>query len=459
MPVRPRHTPRIGSLRRLWLAGALLLGAAPATTAPALAEVFNPQSFTLENGLQVVVVENHRAPVASQMVWYKVGAADEPVGKSGIAHFLEHLMFKGTSNVPEGAFSAQVARVGGNENAFTTQDYTAYFQTVSVENLELVMRLEADRMANLQLDDSKVLPERDVILEERRMRIDNDPGSQLAEMARAAQFLNHPYRLPTIGWENEMRGLTTEDAVAFYDHWYAPNNAILVIVGDVTVDQVRPLAEKYYGAVPVKDVPARLRVQEPPQLAARRVQMESPQVQQPSWSRSYLAPSYHRGESEHANALEVLAEILGSGTTSRLYRNLVVDQGIAVGSGAWYSPDAVDLATFGIGASPAPGVDVAALEAAVDAEIAELVANGVTEAELESAKTLLLADAIKARDSLSTPARTIGAALATGSTLEDVEAWPDHIRAISVEQVNAAARQVLDARRSVTSILLPKETS
>ncbi len=469
MPARPRHprrtiASRIVRLCRLGVMAAASLAALVAAPVPgvisrAAAEVFNPQTFTLENGLQVVVVENHRAPVVTHMVWYKVGAADEPPGKSGIAHFLEHLMFKGTSNTPEGVFSQEVARVGGNENAFTTQDYTAYFQTVSVDNLELVMRLEADRMANLQLDDAKVLPERDVILEERRQRIDNDPGSQLAEQARAALFLNHPYRLPTIGWAHEMRGLTTEDAIAFYDQWYAPNNAVLVIVGDVTLDQVRPLAEKYYGLIAKRDVPARVRLQEPPHIAPVQVRMESPQVQQPSWSRTYIAPSYHSGVTEHAYALELLAEILGGGPTSRLYRHLVVDQGIAVGAGAWYSPDAVDLGTFGIGASPQTGGDVPALQAAIDAEIAEVLKDGVTEAELATAKTLLAADAVKARDSLSNPARTIGATLATGGTLEDVEDWPERIDAVTVEQVNAAARYVLRPESSVTSILLPKETS
>jgi zinc protease len=435
---------------------ALVLAALPT---PAPAKVFSPETFTLENGLQVVVVENHRAPVVTQMVWYKVGAADEPPGKSGIAHFLEHLMFKGTSNVPVGEFSQLVARVGGNENAFTTQDYTAYFQTVAVEHLEMVMRLEADRMANLQLDDEKVLPERDVILEERRQRVDNDPASQLAEAARAVLFLNHPYRIPTIGWEHEMRGLTTEDAIDFYRRWYAPNNAVLVIVGDTTAEQVRPLAEKYYGALPRGDVPARVRLAEPPQVAPRQVQLESPQVDQPSWTRTYVAPSYHSGAEEHAYALEVLAQILGGGPTSRLYRHLVVDQGIATAVGVWYSPDAVDLGTFGVAASPQPGAEVPALAAAIDAELAAVLEDGVTEAELAAAKTLLQADAVKARDSLSNPARTIGATLATGGTLEDVESWPDRIGAVTVEQVNAAARHVLKPASSVTSILLPKETS
>lgn len=437
------------------VAGQLVAG----LSLPARAEVFNPASFTLANGLQVVVVENHRAPVVTHMAWYKVGAADEPSGKSGIAHFLEHLMFKGTETVPPGEFSQRVARVGGNENAFTTPDYTAYFQTVAVEHLELVMQLEADRMANLRLAEDIVLPERDVILEERRQRIDNDPRSQLSEIARATLFLNHPYRIPTIGWAHEMQGLTTEDAIAFYERWYAPNNAIVVIAGDVTAEQVRPLAEKYYGAVPQRAVPQRMRLEEPPPVAPRRVELASPRVQQPSWMRYYLAPSYHRGAAEHAYALEVLAEILGSGPTSRLYRHLAVEQGLAAGIAAWYDPDTIDLASFVVSASPQPGVAVDQLQAAIEAELAALLANGVSEAELAAAKILLQADAIKARDSLSGPARTIGAALATGSTIADIEAWPERIGAVTVEQVNAAARAVLVPDASVTSVLLPKETS
>ena len=295
------------------------------STGMAQAKVFDPQTFTLANGLQVVVVENHRAPVVTHMVWYRCGAADEKPGKTGIAHFLEHLMFKGTKTMGPGAFSAKVARYGGDENAFTASDYTAYFQSVAVERLADVMRLEADRMANLVLTDKEVLPERDVILEERRQRTDNEPGARLSEMMRASLFLNHPYRMPTIGWENEMRGLTTADALDWYGKWYAPNNAILIIAGDVTVDQVRPLAEKYYGVIAKRDVPVRSRPQEPTQFAPRRVTLESAEVKQGQWSRQYQAPSYRIGPKEDVYALEVLAEILGGNTTSRLYRRLVVD--------------------------------------------------------------------------------------------------------------------------------------
>jgi zinc protease len=422
----------------------------------AQAAVFNPSMITLGNGLQVVVIENHRAPVVTHMVWYRCGAADEVPGKTGIAHFLEHLMFKGTKTVPPGAFSEMVARLGGSENAFTSQDYTAYFQSVAVEHLETMMKLEADRMANLVLTDDVVTPERKVILEERRQRIDNDPGSQLMEMARAALFLNHPYRSPTIGWESEMRGLTTADAIAWHEKWYEPGNAIVVISGDVTMEQVRPLAEKYYGVLPGTAVPARARPQEPAQFAPRRVTKEDPRVQLASWTRLYQAPSYHRGAKEHAYALQVLAELLGGGTSSRLYRSLVVEQRVATGAGSGYDGDSVDLSTFSLYASAQSGGNVSAIEPAMDAEIAKLLKDGVTEDEVARAKTALQAGAVKARDSLSGPARVFGAALATGGSIEDVEAWPDRIGAVTVADVNAAAKAVFDINYSVTSILLPK---
>ena len=444
-------------LFRLPIIAAFAAAVSSAAVAPtADGKVFEPKTFTLENGLQVVVVENHRAPVVTHMVWYKAGSADEKAGHTGIAHFLEHLMFKGTKTVPPGAFSAEVARFGGDENAFTTTDYTTYFQSVSADHLEDVMRLEADRMANLVLTDEEVLPERDVILEERRQRIDNEPGSQLAEMMRAALFLNHPYRMPTIGWANEMRELTTADALDWYGHWYAPNNATLVIVGDVTAEQVRPLAEKYYGVIPKKDVPQRMRPQEPAQFAPRRVVMESSKVQQGQWSRQYQAPSYRLDPDKDAYALEVLAEIMGGSTTSRLYRRLVVDDRIASGAGAYYDADNYDLSVFGVYAVPPPESGPEKAESAIDEEIARLLRDGVTEEEVAAAKKSMLNDAIKARDSLQAPARIIGTALSTGSTIEDIESWPDRISAVTAAQVKAAAEHVLKINYSVTGILLPK---
>jgi zinc protease len=438
----------------LLVAAALWLAAHPVR-----AGVYNPETFMLANGLQVVVVVNHRAPIVTHMVWYKVGAADEQPGKSGIAHFLEHLMFKGTKLLSPGEFSKEVARNGGRENAFTSSDYTGYFQDVAADRLELVMRMEADRMANLVITDAEVEPEREVILEERRSRTDNSPAAQLREHVNAALFLAHPYRIPVIGWEHEMRGLTTQDALAFYAKHYAPNNAILVVAGDVTADGVKALAEKYYGPIPTKAIAPRVRVEEPPHLAPRRVSLESPRVGRAAWSRTYIAPSYRRGETRHAYALQVLAQILDGGATSRLYRALVVEAKIANSVSAYYDAGAYDYGTFGFSATPKPGGELAAVEAAIDAEIAKLLADGVTEDEVARAQRQLKAASVFARDSVRGAARALGGALATGRTVEDVESWPERVGAVTKAEVDAAARHVLRLTHSVTSLLLPKPTT
>lgn len=441
--------------RLMLVVGLLVAG----LTARADAAVFNPKSFTLENGLQVVVVENRRIPVVTHMVWYKTGSADEQRGKSGIAHFLEHLMFRGTETLKPGEFSRIVNRNGGNDNAFTSWDYTAYFQSVAADRLELVMGMEADRMENLRLTDAVVLPERDVILEERRQVIDNNPTAVLGEQMRAAQYLHYPYRIPIIGWESEMRTLTTEDALAWYDRWYAPNNAIVVIVGDVTIEQVRSLAEKTYGKVKPREIGERDRVEEPPQQAARRIERVDPRVQQPSLTRQYLAPSVNWGESERSYALEVLAEILSGGPTSRLYRKLVVEDAVAVSAGAYYSGDAIGPGSFGFYGSPRPGIEVDAVEAAIDAQIERLLTDGVTAQEIADAKQRLKADAVFAVDSIRGPANIIGRALVLGQSIEDIESWPARIDAVTEAQIEAAAKSVLVPEQSVTGILRPKPTS
>ncbi|MEE8505026.1 MAG: pitrilysin family protein [Kiloniellales bacterium] len=426
---------------------------------PAVARVFDPETFTLSNGLQVVVVTNRRAPIVKHMIWYKVGAADEAAGESGNAHFLEHLMFKGTDTLGPGEFSRIIARNGGRENAFTSYDYTGYFQTVARDRLEIVMKHEADRMVNLKLSDEVVLPEREVILEERRSRIDNDPSAKLRELMQATLYLNHPYRIPIIGWEHEINQLNTETTMAFYKRWYAPNNAVLLIAGDVTAADVRPLAEKYYGVIPARDVPARQRVTEPPQNAPRRVTLKSAQVRQPAISIIYLAPSYNNEGAEHAHALQVLDEIMGGGTTSRLYRALVVDQAVAASAGSGYSAMAYDWSSFNFHGSPRPGVEIEKVEAGLRAEIARLLKDGVSEDEVAGAKRRLRAGAIFARDSLGTAPNIFGRALTTGRSVEDVESWPDRIGAVTVEAVNAAARAVLRENSSVTGVLLPEPTS
>ncbi len=422
----------------------------------AQAGVFDPAHFTLENGLEVVVVSDHRAPVVTHMVWYRVGSADEPRGKSGIAHFLEHLMFKGTDTLGPGEASKIIAKIGGNENAFTSYDYTAYYQTVAPEKLATVMEIEADRMVNLKLDPKHVLSERDVILEERRTRIDNSDAAKFREQINAAMYLAYPYRIPVIGWAHEMRQLSPEDAITFYRRWYAPNNAIVVVAGDVTAETVRGLAERYYGRISKRPIAKRNRVEEPPQVAPRRLSMTSAQVGQAQVSRRYLAPSHGHGETAQVNALDLLTEILGGGTTSRLYRSLVVTQKVAVSAGSWYGGDNIGPSTFGFYASPAQGQTVEDVEAAIDTEINALLETGVTAPELAAAIKRLTRSAIFARDSVTAPARIIGAALSAGQSIAEIESWPERIAAVTSEDVIKAARATFKIDQSVTSTLLPK---
>lgn len=439
------------------MAGAMAIGLNVNPGDVAASGMFNPDTFTLDNGMQVVVIENHRAPVVSHWVWYKVGTADSPLGKSGLPHFLEHLMFKGTAEIPPGEFSKIVARHGGNDNAMTSNDFTAYFQNIARDRLDMVMTMEADRMTNLRLLERDVLAERDVVLEERRSRVDNQPSSLLGEQVNASQYLHHPYRLPVIGWYHEIAGYTQEDALDFYETWYAPNNAVLIVAGAITADELKPLAERTYGRIAPREVPTRRRVVEPPQIVPRRLELAHERVQQPSMLRSYLAPSFATATGDTAYALEVLAELLGSGGTSRLYRQLVIEQGIATSAGAYYQGSSLDQSTFRLYASPRPGGDLDRLEAALDAALAGFVEEGVTAAEVDRVKQRMIAEAVYARDSLTTAVRVFGSALTTGSSIEDVEAWPERIAAVTPEAVEAAARLVLDPRRSVTGHLLPAE--
>jgi zinc protease len=437
------------------LAAGVLVSASLFSTVASAQNRSKVTEFTLKNGLDVVVIPDHRAPVVTHMIWYKVGAADETPGKSGLAHFLEHLMFKGTTKNPAGRFSQVVAEIGGQENAFTSSDYTGYYQRVPAEKLKTVMEFEADRMTGLVLSDDVVLPERDVILEERNQRIENNPGAKLGEQVDAALFLNHPYGKPVIGWRHEMEQLSREDAIAFYKRFYGPNNAVLVVAGDVTPDQVKTLAEASYGKIPPMPVPVvRKRPQEPPPIAVRSLTVSDPRVEQPSVSRSYLVPSSTTAKPGESEALEVLAHILGTGSNSRLYDTLVVKKRVAVSAGAWYSGNALDMAKFGVYGAPQPNETLPQLEAEIDAVITEVAGNGVTPEELTRAKTRLVADAVYAQDSQAAMARWYGASLTTGATVADVLAWPDRIKAVTAEQVKQAAQQWLDKRRSVTGYLV-----
>jgi zinc protease len=428
-----------------------------ATPSLAVAQQRGPEvaDFTLANGLELVVIPDHRAPVVTHMIWYKVGAADETPGKSGLAHFLEHLMFKGTAKNPTGKFSQVVARIGGQENAFTSQDYTGYYQRVPSDQLKTVMEFEADRMTGLQLTDDVVLPERNVILEEQNQRIGNNPRARLGEQIDAALYLNNPYGKPVIGWRHEMEELSRDDAIGFYRRFYAPNNAVVVIAGDVDPAKARALVEETYGKVPRhNNVPPRIRAQEPPPVAARSLTLADARAEIPTLQREYLVPSFATSKRGESMALEVLAHILGSGSNSRLYRGLVVDKQVAVAANAWYDASTLDLSKFAIGGSPRPGVTLTQLEAETDAIVVEVIAKGVTAEELERAKTRLIADAVYALDNQASMARWYGTALTTGASVNDVKNWPDRIRAVTAEQVQDAARQWLDKRRSVTGYLV-----
>src|SRR5579863_1038577 len=365
---RSRTTLAAAVLAGLALSASGALAEATVTSAP-------PATFTLANGLQVVVIPDHRTPVVTQMIWYKVGSADETPGRSGLAHFLEHLMFKGTSKHPAGEFSQTVLRVGGNENAFTSSDYTGYFQRVPREQLGSMMEFEADRMTGLVLKDENVLPERDVVLEEFNMRIANNPEARLTEQIMAALYLNHPYGRPVIGWHQEIEKLDREDALAFYRRFYAPNNAILVIAGDIEADEVRPMAERSFGAVAAQPaIPAkRVRPQEPEPAAPRTVTLSDPRVEQPGLRRYYLVPSAATAAAGESAALDVLAQLMGGGSNAYLYRALVVDKPLAVSATAGYQGTSLDATQFMISAAPKPGVDFAQVEPVIDRVISDIV--------------------------------------------------------------------------------------
>jgi zinc protease len=413
-------------------------------------------TFKLPNGLDIVVIEDHRAPVVVQMVWYRAGAADEPRGVSGVAHFLEHLMFKGTDKLASGEFSKTVEANGGSDNAFTSWDYTAYFQRVAADRLDLVMAMEADRMRNLILSEDDWKTEREVIIEERNQRTDSDPSAIFGEQRRAAQYLNHPYGIPVIGWRHEMEGLTRQDALDWYRRFYAPNNATLIVAGDVQPDAVRALAEKHYGPLePSPGIVERKRVSEPPHLAERRLSFSDPRVSQPVLMRTYLAPERDPGAQDKAAALTMLAALLGGNSqTSVLGRKLLFDTRQAIQAGAFYDGTSLDDTTFGLYVVPAEGVTLGAAEKALDDALAEFLDKGVDAAQFERIKTQIHADLIYARDDTRGLANEYGEALTTGLTVQDVQDWPKILDAVTAQDVLAAAREVFDRRRAVTGWLM-----
>ena len=412
----------------------------------------------LDNGLDIVVIPDHRAPVVTHMVWYRNGSADDPVGKSGIAHFLEHLMFKGTHDNPAGKFTNIVSDLGGQENAFTSNDFTAYYQRIPKEHLPVCMAYEADRMKNLVLTDEVVAPERNVVLEERRMRTDSDPSEILDEAMGAAVYSTHPYGKPVIGWEHEIESLDRGDAFNYYERFYTPENAILIVAGDVDPQATIALAAEHYGLVPpFGEAPRRQRPREPKPTTRRQVSLADPKVEQPRYQRMHLVPSYRTAAPGEAEALEVLSFLLGGGQTSVLFKTLVMGDKVAVAAGTHYMGTALDETRFFIYAVPVPGVGLDRLDAAVDKIIKRLATVGVDEADIARAKTRLIAEAIYARDSQMQLANWYGASLTTGLSLADIQAWPDRIEAVTAADV-AAAMPLLERRRGVSGYLLEAET-
>ena len=427
---------------------------------PSFAMGNQTSNFRLENGLEIVVIEDHRAPVVVQMLWYRAGAADETSGHSGVAHFLEHLLFKATHTLASGEFSKTVAENGGTDNAFTSHDYTAYYQRIAADRLALMMRMEADRMVNIQLSEADIKTERDVILEERNQRTENDPGALFSEQKNAAQYLNHRYGVPIIGWRHEMTRLSLVDALTFYRRHYAPNNAVLIIAGDVDPTEVLEQAKTYYGVIPAHpDIGPRDRPQEPPQTAERRIVFEDARVAQPYVSRSYLAPERDSGDQKTAAALTLLAEIIGGGQTSVLSEKLQFDTQMAVYTGAYYNGTSLDDTTFNLVIVPTEGKTLQEAETALDQAMAEFMTEGVDLAQLTRIKKKLHASQIYARDNVQQLANRYGRGLTSGLTIDDIERWPEVLQAVTATDIITAAKTVFNRQNAVTGWLTATQES
>ena len=348
------------------------------------------ETATLKNGMEVVVVPSTRVPAVSHFVWVKAGAIDEALGASGVAHYLEHLLFKGTPTTPAGEYSETIVSLGGNHNAFTGQDFTGYYVNIAKEHLEKVMLLEADRMANTNPSDIDYEKERDVILEERKSRTDSNPSALFSEQLMAQLFVHHPYGTPIIGWRHEMEGLGKTEAMDFYRKYYTPGNMVLVVAGDTSLAEVLPLAEKYYGALSGEASPRSI-VQEPPQRGAKRFTMQHSQVRQPQWVRHVQVPSLAHGNVEEAFALMLLAEWLGGDKSSYLYREMVVKQELATSVTVSYSGMRIGPGLLSISALPKQGVSMQQVEDALSGALEKLAQTDLTEENLMPYKTQLIA--------------------------------------------------------------------
>lgn len=426
---------------------------------PTIRKVGVARTFTLENGLQVVVIEDHRAPVVTQMVWYHAGSADEPMGRTGIAHFLEHLMFKGTKQHQDGEFSKFVSKIGGEENAFTSYDYTGYYQSVAPQYLKKIMEFESDRMENLVLTDAVIAPERNVIIEERRMRTDNSPEAMLAEETQATLFMNSPYHNPVIGWKQEMEKLTRDDAIAFYNKFYTPSNATLIISGDVSAEKVLELTLETYGKLANRANPGpRIRPQEPVKNTSRTVTMRDPRVSEPSYQEMWTVPSYKNAKNKQdAFALDLLGEILGGSSRSRLYQSLIVEKGSAAAVGSGYSGNAVDDGTFYVYGMPRGSASLDDVRDEVQKQLNDIRKNGVSQSELDQARKRFVKNMIFSLDNPTGLAKIYGSTLAIGLSVEDVTNWSEKLKDVKTQDIKMVAERYLDSHKSVTSYLLPPQ--
>ena len=411
---------------------------------------------TLPNGLRVIVKEDHRAPVMVSQVWYRAGSIDEFNGTTGVAHVLEHMMFKGTKEVPPGEFSKRIAAAGGRENAFTSRDHTAYFQQMHKDKLELSMQLEADRMTNLVIDDATFAKEIQVVMEERRMRTDDNPQSVLYERLMAAAYQAHPYQRPIIGWMNDLEQMTGQDARDWYTRWYAPNNATLVVAGDVNADAVLALAKQYFGALASHPLPVRKPQDEPTQVGIKRLNVKAP-AKLPYLIMAYHAPVLRDWEKDWVPyALQILGGVLSGNDSARLQKSLVKEQQIAVNADAGYDAVSRGPGMFMLDATPAQGKSIAALEKALRFEVERIKKSGVSEAELNRVKSQIIAADIFQRDSLFYQAMQLGEYITAGLPPEALEGRVAKLRAVTPAQVQEVARKYLIDDALTVAVLDPQ---
>lgn len=420
---------------------------------------FASNEYSLGNGLKLVVKEDHRSPVVISQIWYKAGSIDELNGATGVAHVLEHMMFKGTKKVPGGEFSRRIAAAGGRENAFTSRDYTAYFQQLQKSRLPLAMELESDRMRNLVLTEDEFAKEIKVVMEERRLRTDDQPRALVHEKMTATAYQSHPYRRPVIGWMNDLENMNVSDAKEWYDRWYAPNNAVLVVVGDVNPKEVFVLAQKYYGQIksrPLLPLDKRKPQTEPLQVGIKRITVKAP-ARLPYLAMGYHAPVLRNPATDwEPYALEMLAGVMDGNESARLNKELVRERRIASSAGAGYDSTARGPGMFYLDGTPSEGRTVADLEAALRGEVEKLVRDGVTEEELARVKAQVVAGHVFQLDSMAYQAMQIGQLESIGLSYRDVDTMLKKLQAVTAEQVRDVAKKYLKDDSLTVAILDPQ---